>query len=186
MDERLKGFAETINKGLVQRLYEIFGGTKNEKGFIDIDSHIGSVYGDSITPERAKAICEGLMEKGFVTVSVGLGIGSYTYQYMTRDTLGFALKGTAEVVNGEFREIYKDPATDSDKFKKSQKGLVAVVFEDEEYKLIDNLTPETIKGIDGDMLEEVFVNGNFVRTQTFDAIRTMVADESKRVYNGKF
>ena len=186
VDERLKGFAETINKGLVQRLYEIFGGTKNEKGFIDIDSHIGSVYGDSITPERAKAICEGLMEKGFVTVSVGLGIGSYTYQYMTRDTLGFALKGTAEVVNGEFREIYKDPATDSDKFKKSQKGLVAVVFEDEEYKLIDNLTPETIKGIDGDMLEEVFVNGNFVRTQTFDAIRTMVADESKRVYNGKF
>lgn len=145
-----------------------------------------TVYGDSITPERAKAICEGLMEKGFVTVSVGLGIGSYTYQYMTRDTLGFALKGTAEIVNGEFRAIYKDPATDSDKFKKSQKGLVAVVFEDGEYKLIDNLTPETIKDVKGNMLEDVFVDGEFVRTQTFDEIREMVASESKRVYNGKF
>ncbi len=186
VDERLKGFAETINKGLIQRLYEIFGGTKNEKGFIDIDSHIGSVYGDSITPERAKAICEGLMEKGFVTVSVGLGIGSYTYQYMTRDTLGFALKGTAEVVNGEFRAIYKDPATDSDKFKKSQKGLVAVVFEDGDYKLIDNLTPETIKNVEGNQLEDVFVNGDFVRTQTFDEIRERVTSESVRVYNGKF
>ena len=70
------------------------------------------------------------MRKGFVTVSVGLGIGSYTYQYMTRDTLGFALKGTAEVMNGEFKVIYKDPATDSDKFKKSNKGVVAVVVED--------------------------------------------------------
>ena len=39
-------------------------------------------------------------EKGFASVSVGLGIGSYTYQYMTRDTLGFALKGTAEIING--------------------------------------------------------------------------------------
>ena len=186
IDERLKGFAGTVKKGLIQRLYEIYGGTKNEKGFIEIDSHIGSVYGDSITPERAKAICEGLMEKGFVTVSVGLGIGSYTYQYMTRDTLGFALKGTAEIVNGEFRAIYKDPATDSDKFKKSQKGLVAVVFEDGDYKLIDNLTPETIKDIKGNLLEDVFVNGEFVRTQTFDEIRERVAEESKRVYNGKF
>ena len=126
------------------------------------------------------------MAKGFVTVSVGLGIGSYTYQYMTRDTLGFALKGTAEIVNGEFRAIYKDPATDSDKFKKSQKGMVAVVFKDSEYKLIDHLTPETVKYIEGDMLEDVFVDGGFVRTQTFDEIRERVAKESNRVYNGKF
>lgn len=186
IDERLRGFAETVRKGLIQRLYEIFGGTKNEKGFIEIDSHIGAVYGDSITPERAIAICEGLMKKGFVTVSVGLGIGSYTYQYMTRDTLGFALKGTAEIINGEFRAIYKDPATDSDKFKKSQKGMVAVVFEDGDYKLIDNLTPETINDIKGNQLEDVFVNGEFVRTQTFDEIRERVANESMRVYNGKF
>lgn len=186
LNERLNGFEETIEKGLIQRLYEIFGGTKNEKGFIEVDSHIGCVYGDSITPERAIAICEGLKEKGFVTVSVGLGIGSYTYQYVTRDTLGFALKGTAEIVNGEFRAIYKDPATDSGKFKKSQKGLVAVVFEDGDYKLIDNLTPETIKHVKGNLLEPVFVDGQFVRTQTFDEIRELVASESKRVYNGKF
>lgn len=186
IDVRLKGFAKTVNKGLVQRLFEIFGGTKNKKGFIEIDPHIGSVYGDSITPERAKAMCEGLMEKGFVTVSVGLGIGSYTYQYVTRDTLGFALKATAEVANGEFRAIYKDPATDSDRFKKSQKGLVAVVFEDGEYKLIDRLTPETIKNVNGNMLEDVLVDGEFVRIQTFDEIRRIVASESCRVYNGKF
>lgn len=186
LDERLEDFEETIKKGMIKRLYEIFGGTINEAGFIEIDSHIGCVYGDSITPERAIAICEGLMKNGFVTVSVGLGIGSFTYQYMTRDTLGFALKATAEIINGKFKAIYKDPATDSDSFKKSQKGLVAVVFEDGDYKLIDNLTPETIKDVKGNLLEDVFVDGEFVRTQTFDEIRELVASESKRVYNGKF
>lgn len=180
--ERLRGFEQTIQKGLVQRLYEIFGGTKNEAGFIELDPHIGCVYGDSITPERAEAIGKGLYEKGFASVSVGLGIGSYTYQYMTRDTLGFALKGTAEVINGEFKAIYKDPATDSDSFKKSQKGMVAVVFIDGDYQLIDGLTPETEKEVTGNELQEVFVNGEFVRTQTFDEIRKRVAEESKRVY----
>ena len=100
ISEKLRGFEQTIEKGLVQRLYEIFGGTKNEAGFIELDPHIGCVYGDSITPERAEAIGRDLYEKGFASVSVGLGIGSYTYQYMTRDTLGFALKGTAEIING--------------------------------------------------------------------------------------
>lgn len=182
VSNRLKGSAETINKGLIQRLYEIFGGSKNEAGFIEIDSHIGAVYGDSITPERAESICKGLMEKGFVTVSVGLGIGSYTYQYMTRDTLGFALKGTAEIIDGEFKLIYKDPATDSDMFKKSQKGKVAVVFRDGDYQLIDGLTPEEEAEIKDNELKEVFVDGDFIHMQTFDEIRERVSAESKRVY----
>ena len=186
IDEKLKGFACTVNKGLIQRLYEIFGGTKNEKGFIELDSHIGAVYGDAITPERAKAICEGLMENGFASVSVGLGIGSYTYQYMTRDTLGFALKATAEIADGKFKAIYKDPATDSGKFKKSQKGLVAVVFQDGEYRLIDNLTPETIKDVESNLLEDVFVDGKFCRLENFENIRERVARESVRVYQGTF
>lgn len=186
VNERLKVFVSSIKKGLQQRMYEIIGGMINEKGFIELDSHAGIVYGDSITPERAIAICEGSMRKGYATVNVGLGIGSYTYQYMTRDTLGFALKGTAEIINGEFKAIYKDPATDTDAFKKSQKGMVAVVFEDGEYKLIDQLTPETVKNVTGNLLEDVFVDGDFVKTQTFDEIRERVATESKRVYNGKF
>lgn len=182
VNERLRGFEQTIKKGLVQRLYEIFGGTKNEAGFIELNPHIGCVYGDSITPERAESIEKYLYEKGFVSVSVGLGIGSYTYQYMTRDTLGFALKGTAEIINGKFKAIYKDPATDSDSFKKSQKGMVAVVFRDGDYQLIDGLTPETEKEILDNELQDVFVDGQFVRTQTFDEIRKRVTEESRRIY----
>jgi nicotinamide phosphoribosyltransferase len=56
---------------------------------------------------------------------VVLGIGSYTYEYVTRDTFGFAMKATYGEVNGIGRDIYKDPKTD-DGTKKSAKGLLQV------------------------------------------------------------
>lgn len=76
-------------KGVVELLWEVFGGTVNEQGYKVLDSHIGVIYGDSITLERANEICRRLEEKGFASTNVVLGIGSFTYQYNTRDTFGF-------------------------------------------------------------------------------------------------
>lgn len=76
-------------KGVVELLWEVFGGTINEQGYKVLDSHIGVIYGDSITLERANEICRRLEEKGFASTNVVLGIGSFTYQYNTRDTFGF-------------------------------------------------------------------------------------------------
>ena len=174
---------ETVRKGIVERLFEIFGGTTNDKDYKELDSHISVVYGDSITPDRASRICEGLMNKGFATTNIALGVGSYTYQYVTRDTFGFALKGTAEEVNGKFKAIQKRPATDTGNFKKSQKGMVAVVFENNDYRLIDELNPDTIKEIDErNLLKDFFADGKFAYTQTFNEIRNRLTNESERVY----
>lgn len=113
-------------KGVVQLLWEIFGGTINSKGYKQLDPHIGVIYGDSITLDRAKEICEILKNKGFASTNVVFGIGSYTYQYNTRDTLGWAMKTTYIEIDGKGREIYKDPITD-DGTKKSHKGLLKVI-----------------------------------------------------------
>ncbi len=174
---------ETVRKGIVERLFEIFGGTVNAKGYRELDSHIGVVYGDSITVDRADKICRGLMEKGFASTNAILGIGSYTYQYVTRDTFGFALKGTAEEVDGKFKAIQKRPATDTGNFKKSQKGMVAVVFEEEDYRLIDSLDPESVKELEGiNLLKDFYRDGEFVFTNSFEEIRNRLAIESNRVY----
>ncbi len=174
---------ETVQKGIVERLFELFGGTVNTKGFKELDPHIGVVYGDSITVERATKICEGLMAKGFASTNTILGIGSYTYQYVTRDTFGFALKGTAEIVDGQFKTIQKRPATDTGNFKKSQKGMVAVVFENNDFRLIDDLNPTTIEQLnDSNLLKECFVDGAFVSTASFKEIRNRLQTESIRVY----
>ena len=99
-------------KGAVQCLYEIFGGTESSTGFKVLDSHIGLIYGDAITLKRAEEIMSRLQAKGFASTNVVFGIGSYTYQYNTRDTFGFALKSTLCVINGEEKQIFKNPKTD--------------------------------------------------------------------------
>lgn len=112
-------------KGAITCMWETFGGAITEKGYKLLDSHIGLIYGDSITTERQEAILEGLKRKGFASYNVVLGIGSYTYEYVTRDTFGFAMKATYGEVNGVGRAIFKDPKTD-DGTKKSAKGLMQV------------------------------------------------------------
>ena len=138
-------------KGLIQALWETFGGTINEKGYKVLDPHIGAIYGDSITPERAEQIFAGLEAKGFASSNIVLGIGSYTYQYHTRDSLGFAIKATSVTQNGVEYPIQKDPKTDPG--KKSFCGRVKVVND----KCIDNMSS---KGdYSDDELEVVFENG---------------------------
>ena len=115
------------HKGSIQVLWELFGGTVNAAGYRELDSHIGLIYGDSITRDLAKRINAALKAKGFASTNWVAGIGSYTYQYNTRDTFGFAMKATYGVVEGEAREIFKDPKTNKGAFsKKSAKGLIAV------------------------------------------------------------
>jgi nicotinamide phosphoribosyltransferase len=129
-------------KGVIELLWDVFGGTVNEQGYKVLDSHIGAIYGDSITIDRADEICARLEAKGFASTNVVLGIGSFTYQYNTRDTFGFAMKatyveleetsgvsigevGTMDVKSIVGREIFKDPITD-DGTKKSATGLLCV------------------------------------------------------------
>ena len=63
--------------GLIETLYEIFGGTVNSKGYKELDPHIGAIYGDAITRERQNQILQRLMEKGFASNNIVLGIGSF-------------------------------------------------------------------------------------------------------------
>jgi len=112
-------------KGAIECMWEVFGGTITSRGYKLLDGHIGLIYGDSITTERQLAILEGLKKKGFASYNVVLGIGSYTYEYVTRDTFGFAMKATYGEVDGVGRDIFKDPKTD-DGTKKSAKGLMQV------------------------------------------------------------
>lgn len=171
-------------KGAVEVLWEIFGGTKTSKGYKLLDSHIGLIYGDAITLRRAEEIMERLKAKGFASTNVVFGIGSYTYQYNTRDTFGFALKSTLCVINGVEMQIFKDPKTDSG-IKKSQKGKVVVYREPAtgEIRFKDGFSlDESIyvrvgdKNVDLDMMREVFRNGKLLIDENFSDIRTRIAN----------
>ena len=155
-------------KGVIELLWDIFGGTINEQGYKVLDPHIGAIYGDSITVDRQIQIYERLAAKGFAATNIVLGVGSFTYQMNTRDTLGFAAKGAwfeveeidwvtpegTPVYKKVCYDIYKDPITD-DGTKKSLKGLIMV---DENHEVYTQCTWEQeAQGI----LQTIYENGQF-------------------------
>ncbi len=157
------------SKGVIELLWEVFGGTTTDSGFKVLDSHIGCIYGDSITRTRAKEIIQRLMDKGFASCNMVFGIGSFTYQYVTRDTFGFAMKATDVEINGVHHAIFKKPVT-GDGMKNSAKGRLAVIRseDDGELILLNEATPaeEAVSE-----LKLVWRNGAFIRRENFATIR---------------
>ena len=168
---------EIIKKGSIESLWDTFGGTINSKGYKVLDPHIGLIYGDSITPEIAEETFERLEKKGFSSENIVFGIGSYSLGYYTRDTFNIAIKATDVVINGEEKMIFKNPKTDKDKIKKSQKGRVVVLQNTEtgEITYIDGLTIEQQESYkDIDLLEDVFIDGKLLRDESLSEIRERV------------
>ena len=159
-------------KGVVELLWDTFGGTITAEGYKLLDSHIGVIYGDAITLERCNEICTRLADKGFASTNMVFGIGSFTYQYNTRDTFGFALKSTHVVMDGIEHAIFKNPVTD-DGVKKSQIGRV-VVLKDEDGKLFfeDGFNRQVERGmLNANQLQIIFVDGFLMNETSLSEIR---------------
>lgn len=175
----------------VFKLWDIFGGTVNSKGYKVLDPHVKAIYGDSITPQRCESIYTILEENGFSIQNVALGVGSFSMMCLeeglnlnpyTRDTFGIAVKATyAEDADGSPIMIFKQPKATS--WKKSQKGCCAVYRDDEgEFYYIDELDWDTIAQPHNEAsnwLKPVFNNGTFVRQYSLQEIRA-------NLHGGKF
>jgi nicotinamide phosphoribosyltransferase len=170
MDTEGNIITDAERKGLIECLCETFGGTIQEgTGLKLLDSHIGAIYGDSITLERQDQIIQRLLKKGFVP-SVVLGIGSFTYQYVTRDTHGSAVKATCvQKGEGNYEAIFKDPKTDHK--KRSAKGLLKVTLTDGKYCLENDVTPSQEK--EGE-LKTIFEDGKLLVETSLNEIRERI------------
>lgn len=162
-----KVLSEAEVKGSIEVLWDIFGGTTTEQGYKVLDSHIGLIYGDSITLEVAQEVFSRLEKKGFASTNVVFGVGSYTMNYNTRDTFGMAVKATYTEVDGKGYELFKDPVTDSG-MKKSAKGLLRVEKEGDSFVLYDQQTWE--QEAQGE-LQIVFEDGKIVLETSLTEIR---------------
>lgn len=171
-------------KGTMWLLWEAFGGTINELGYKVLDSHIGVLQGDAITLQNVESIYAKMAENGFASSNLVIGIGAYSYSYVTRDTLGYALKATYAIINGEETFIEKDPKTDKNNLKKSLTGRVAVVKNDKgKLYPIDHLTAEDEEWIIGDKneLRTIFKDGKTYNEQTFSEIKATLHKGSHKI-----
>lgn len=192
---------EVVTK-TVFKLWDIFGGSVNSKGFKVLSPHVKALYGDSITPQRCKQIYQILESNGFAINNVSLGVGSFSMQCLetlehgkpnpisgisivnksyspyTRDTFGIAVKATyAEDANGNPIMIFKNPKTDTGHFKKSQRGCCRVIKDGNNYTYEDGLT--WAEAQENNALQTVFKNGEFVKQYTLSDVR-------QNLYEGKF
>ena len=158
--------------GVIELLWNTFGGTVNEAGFKVLDSHVGAIYGDSINRERAKQIIDRLAAKGFASTNVVFGVGSFTYQFNTRDTFMSAVKATWAQIDGVGYDLQKDPITDGGT-KKSARGRLAVTRDG--YGALRLLEQATAADEAASELQPVWADGRFVRTQTFAEVREVLA-----------
>lgn len=183
-DESFKNkciITETEFKGTYEILWDIFGGTINEKGYKILDTHIGMIYGDAIILERQKEIYRRLENKGFAATNIVLGYGSYSYiGKVSRDSLSWAVKSSWCQINGEGKVIFKEPKTAS--WKKSLKGLCRVLYKDGKYVVEDQITQEEENT---GFLQTVFENGNMTTAIRLQDIRENVNQSIKNALNNE-
>ena len=171
----------------VFKLWDIFGGTINSKGYKVLDPHVKAIYGDSITIQRCEAIYKILMENGFACSNVALGVGSFSFQCVeedgilkpfTRDTFSSCIKATYCEINGKPYPIFKDPKDGG--FKKSQKGCCRVIKnENGEYEYRDGYTWREVDEVYYTEFETVFKDGKMV-------CENSLADIRNRLHGGAF
>jgi nicotinamide phosphoribosyltransferase len=145
-----------------------------------LDPHIGLIYGDSITSERARDIIERLAEKGYASTNVVFGVGSFTYQYNTRDTFGSAMKATwVKFEDGTTKNIQKNPKTDNG-LKKSATGRLAVLTKRAtgELYLVEKAEPWQEEN---SRLQPVWEDGKFLKYQSFADVRNSLKVSSSVV-----
>lgn len=171
-----KHYLRPEEKGALELLWDTFGGTVNHLGYKVLDEHVGLIYGDAMNYDRIDEINARLEFKGFASPNWVAGIGSFRYQYQTRDTFGFAMKSTNAVIKGKEKAIFKDPKTDNG-LKRSLKGRIIVVRNPQtgELMAIDQWMPETpgdrLPAGTEDLLETVWKDGKFTKYLGFDEVR---------------
>lgn len=167
-----QGGSEAERKGVVELLWEGFGGSVNDQGYKVLDPHVGVIYGDGMSFERVEQILDRLEAKGFASTNVVFGMGAWFMSgQVTRDTYEFGYKITWAQINGEGVDLFKDPITDTG-MKKSARGRLAVVTDpDGDYKLLDGEDGARFEGTPADQLEVVWEDGNLVKEHSFAVVR---------------
>lgn len=167
----IDGKTEEEKKGVIQLLYEVIGGTVSSTGYKVLDPHIFCLQGDGINLERLQQILECLKRKSFASTNLCFGTGSYNFVRRTRDDLGQAIKMVYSEKSDKQINVFKDPITDSDKFKKSACGLLQVKKEHGKYVLYDQV--DWTHEQDSE-LKTVFKNGQLLCETSLSEIRSRV------------
>lgn len=163
------GVPKDIVLQIVEETAKYFGYTTNTKGYKMLPNCVRVLQGDGITLETIPGILQNLKDHGWSTDNLALGQGGGLLQQVNRDTLQFACKCSAALVNGEMRDVYKDPITDSG--KRSKRGVQGLYRHKVTGEFVTMRKDEADLAVYEDAMHDVFYNGAVMNIESIDVIR---------------
>lgn len=156
---------------VLQILGDKFGVTYNSKGYKVLPPQVRVIQGDGVNRQTIDTILRAMMIENWSADNIAFGSGGALLQKFDRDTCRFAFKCSAINIDGEWRDVYKQPVTDSS--KNSKKGMLSLNRND------DGSYYTTIRGTNPaeDHLHLIFRDGELLLDQSFDEIRRRANDE---------
>lgn len=171
---------DTVSELLLATMYSMadtFGVSINSKGYKVLDPHIGILHGEGVTLDTVADYFDAITNAHFSAENIVFGVGAYVYSVLvSRDSFGQALKATSVTINGVEKPVFKNPKTASEGFKKSRKGRVQVIYDENgDYMVRDGFTAETLPAFN---LLRVIYNDGFPQATnpSFTDLRQKIKD----------
>lgn len=164
------GHPPTVVRKCLELLGSKFGVTVNSKGY-KVLNYVRVIQGDGIDLQMLTYILEEMRVEGWSADNLAFGCGGGLLQKVDRDTLKFALKCSSIEVNGERRDVFKNPITDRGKV--SKKGRVTLLQNEggSYFSGVEEMVCDEIR----DALVTVFENGELLVNEHFETIRKRAA-----------
>ena len=159
------GNPTTVPLDIIEILMDKFGFSVNSKGFKVLPPQVRIIQGDGITAESLPILIMNAVERNISIDNFAMGMGGGLLQKVDRDTFGYAMKTSAAYINGNWRDVYKDPITDQG--KASKRGIQKLVKVDGQFKTVAEIHAQGLE----DQMKLVYKDGKLFNTQTFTEIR---------------
>ncbi|WP_405306931.1 nicotinate phosphoribosyltransferase [Methanobrevibacter sp.] len=143
-------------------LSEGFGSHLTDKGYKVFDLNIGLLWGDGLNYQKIRDILFAMKSAGWAAQNIIFGMGGGLHTAVNRDTQRNAFKCSAQLRDGVWHDIFKNPLDSS---KKSKTGRFKLIRENNSFKTV------SIDSEGEDCLQTVFRDGELMIDDTFADIK---------------
>ena len=143
-------------------LSEGFGSHLTDKGYKVFDLNIGLLWGDGLNYQKIRDILFAMKSAGWAAQNIIFGMGGGLHTAVNRDTQRNAFKCSAQLRDGVWHDIFKNPLDSS---KKSKTGRFKLIRENSSFRTV------SIDSEGEDYLQTVFKDGELLIDDTFADIK---------------
>ncbi len=147
-----------------------FGSYDTESGYKVFDANIGLLWGDGLNYHKIRDILFAMKSNGWAAENIIFGMGGGLHSSVNRDTQRNAFKCSAQLRDGQWFDIFKNPLDSS---KKSKTGRFKLIEDDGSFKTI------SIDDEGDDILRTVFKDGKLLVDEKYWDVKLRAQNYSK-------